>query len=147
MGDPSRLFKRFLTFRADGGGQVYLEDEVVASYKLAPTLRYPAKGNLSTYFMAGFHSLHCLSSVRSVVGNFMAKHKVGGQYDIPEIMWEHTANCLADIRQALLCNLDETLLVVSDTIHPGYHQNKVCKDLGPVHEWLEWNFNRKFDGP
>jgi hypothetical protein len=76
----------------------------------------------------------------------MEAHKVGGQYDIPGPVWEHTLHCLADIRQALLCNLDETLLVISATIHPGYHQNKVCKDLGPVFEWLEWNFEGKFGG-
>ncbi|KAK4063528.1 uncharacterized protein Triagg1_9405 [Trichoderma aggressivum f. europaeum] len=43
-----------------GGGQCFLDDEVVASYKLPPSLRHPGKGNFTGYEMAGYHSLHCL---------------------------------------------------------------------------------------
>lgn len=74
----------------------------------------------------------------------MEAHKVGGQYDIPDEIWEHTVHCLSDLRQVLLCNIDETLLVISDVIHPGYLQKKVCKDLDPIVEWLEYNFEGKF---
>lgn len=54
---------RVLTVNAAGGGQLLLDDDVVASYKLPNSLRVPEKGNHSAYMMAGYHSLHCLVSL------------------------------------------------------------------------------------
>ncbi|KAG6041160.1 hypothetical protein E4U41_005798 [Claviceps citrina] len=128
-----------------GGGQVFLDDEVVAVYKLPPSLRNPAKGNYTAYMMAGYHSLHCLTGLREVIGKFMAAHKIGEQYDIAEEKWRHTVHCLADLRQLILCNLDETLFIIPEGyIHPGLHQKKVCKDPRPIIEWLEYNYEGRF---
>ncbi|KAK5997610.1 hypothetical protein PT974_02974 [Cladobotryum mycophilum] len=127
-GDPywSDLFPK-------GGGQVFLDDEVVAAYKLPPSLRSPTKGNYTAYMMAGYHSMHCLTGLRQVIGKFMAAHKIGEQYDISENKWRHTVHCLADLRQLVLCNLDETLFVFEEGyIHPGYHQKKMLDHLAPV---------------
>lgn len=76
----------------------------------------------------------------------MAAHMVGEQYDITDHKWLHTVHCLADLRQVLFCNFDETLLNFEAKIHPGYHQEKVCKDLRPIDEWLEYNYEGKFQG-
>ncbi|KAH6647200.1 hypothetical protein BKA67DRAFT_663539 [Truncatella angustata] len=129
-----------------GEGQVYLEDEVIASYKLPPSMRNPAKGNLTAYLMAGYHSLHCIGSIRQSLGRFMAAHIIGEQYDITQHDWLHTVHCVADLRQVLLCNFDETLMPYQATIHPGYHQKKVCKNMRPIDEWLEYNYEGKFQG-
>jgi hypothetical protein len=74
----------------------------------------------------------------------MAAHKIGEQYDIPEDKWIHTLHCLADLRQLVFCNFDETLLAFEGDIHPGYHQKKVCKDMRPINEWLEYNYEGRF---
>ncbi|ETS74365.1 hypothetical protein PFICI_14231 [Pestalotiopsis fici W106-1] len=138
-GDPywSALFPK-------GDGQVLLEDEIVESYKLPPSIRIPAKQNLTAYFMAGYHSLHCIAGIRQVLGQFMAAHITGGDYNITEHKWQHTVHCLADLRQVLFCNFDETLLAFEEHIHPGYHQQKVCKNMAPIDEWLEYNYIGKF---
>ncbi|KAL7928723.1 hypothetical protein V8C35DRAFT_317364 [Trichoderma chlorosporum] len=128
-----------------GGGQVFLDDETVAAYKLPPVLRNPAKGNYSAYMMAGYHSLHCVTGLRQVIGRFVAAHRVGEQYEMPQKTWLHTIHCLADLRQLVLCNIDETLMSIEDeTVHPGYHQKKICKDDRPIVEWIEWNYEGKF---
>ncbi|KAH8886212.1 hypothetical protein GQ53DRAFT_828214 [Thozetella sp. PMI_491] len=127
-----------------GGGQLLLEDQVVAAYKLPPTLRVPEKGNQSAYMIAGYHSLHCVTAIRTMLAKFMEAHRTGTKLDMTDDWWEHTMHCLADLRQLVLCSMDETLYVISDVIHPGYHQKKVCKDLGPIDKWLEYNFEGKF---
>ena len=55
--------------------------------------------------------------------------------------WLHTKHCLADLRQYIMCNFDETLLFAEDLIHhPGIEQLKLCKQMGPIDEWLEENY-------
>jgi hypothetical protein len=50
--------------------------------------------------------------------------------------WGHTKHCLGELRQSLLCNLDETLLAQSDQLHdPGDGQQLQCKDLKAINEW------------
>jgi hypothetical protein len=79
-----------------------------------------------------------------VLGKFMEAHSKGEQYDITEHKWQHTMHCLSDMRQVLFCNFDEHLLTFEGTIHPGYHQKKVCKNMQPINEWLEYNYEGKF---
>jgi hypothetical protein len=64
----------------------------------------------------------------------------GAPYDINEY-WLHTRHCLADLRQYIMCNFDETLLRVKDLIHhPGEEQLKLCTQTDPIDRWLEENF-------
>jgi hypothetical protein len=50
--------------------------------------------------------------------------------------WGHTKHCLGELRQSLLCNLDETLLAQPDQLHdPGDGQQLQCKDLKAINEW------------
>lgn len=74
----------------------------------------------------------------------MEAHLKGEQYDVPPRKWLHSVHCLSDLRQVVLCNLDETLFTFTEDIHPGFHQPKVCKDLRPIDAWLEWNYEGKY---
>jgi hypothetical protein len=76
----------------------------------------------------------------------MAAHIIGEQYNITQHDWLHTVHCVADLRQVLFCNFDETLMPYEETVHPGYHQQKVCKNMRPIDEWLEYNYEGKFQG-
>lgn len=51
--------------------------------------------------------------------------------------WRHMRHCLADLRQTVLCNFDETLFSAPDLEHhPGQEQLRLCKKLDPIDSWL-----------
>ncbi|XMA17518.1 hypothetical protein WAI453_010309 [Rhynchosporium graminicola] len=124
-----------------GGGIVYLSQEYIESRRLPISTISPNRpGNKSVYEIAGYHSLHCVSALRANLWRAKGALEGGLPYDMEEY-WYHTVHCLADLRQYIMCNFDETLMRVEDLIHhPGQEQLKLCKDTGPIDRWLETNY-------
>ena len=56
---------------------------------------------------------------------------------VEDEQWTHASHCLGDLRQALLCNLDVTLLAQpAKEASPGDGQSVQCKNLTATIDWL-----------
>ncbi|KAH8803008.1 hypothetical protein F5884DRAFT_756310 [Xylogone sp. PMI_703] len=141
-GDPywEALFPNDPDTERRGNGVVFLSDELVEAYRLPPAARHPQRGNRSVYEIAGYHSLHCLSAVRATTNRLLKAQETSQPYIMDHTRWNHIKHCIGDLRQYLLCNFDETLLVGHDSIHPGKDQTKLCRDLGPINKWIEGHY-------
>ncbi|KAI5203521.1 hypothetical protein AUEXF2481DRAFT_1553 [Aureobasidium subglaciale EXF-2481] len=99
-----------------------------------------------------FHQLHCLSLLRDELikayGNKTAStpdeghHHIralhGGYTDLTKVHWYH---CLDYLRQALICNADNTIeMCVGDASKPiatGWNRTHQCKSTKPMWDFFE----------
>ncbi|KAI1115970.1 hypothetical protein F5Y14DRAFT_408800 [Nemania sp. NC0429] len=111
-----------------GDGLVSLPDEWAASHGLpASAKRYKHTSN-SIYLVAGYHQLHCLVIIRSVLYHL----KEGAELAVP---FAHAIHCLDTLRQSTICHADDTILYTSDFHTYGDGQSKMCKDWSALERW------------
>ncbi|KAJ4301949.1 hypothetical protein N0V90_004045 [Kalmusia sp. IMI 367209] len=98
-------------------------------------------------YMAGLnvhHHLHCLKSIRRVIYR--------DYYDLYEDdeMWIHLEHCMDDLRQAIMCNADFTLLTYDWLPNyrkpwPNFNVDYECVNWAILDEWAEKRVFSLFD--
>lgn len=112
-----------------GQGVVYLPTPWAESQNLPASSKNVNDESQSTYFVAAYHQLHCLSVIRSALYKF----KEGRE---KEVKWEHTIHCLDSLRQSAMCRADDTLLYTEDGNVFGDGQVRECRDWERLQEWV-----------
>lgn len=113
-----------------GQGVVYLPTTWAEQYGLPVSLPNTQNASESTYFVAAYHQLHCLSVIRSALYKFSEGRN-------EEVKWEHTIHCLDSLRQSTMCRADDTLLYTEDGNVFGDGQVRECRDWEKLREWVE----------
>ncbi|KAH8892134.1 hypothetical protein GQ53DRAFT_863878 [Thozetella sp. PMI_491] len=121
-----------------GNGIVALKDETVAQMQLPPSVKNPMEEYRSLYILAGYHSLHCLTLIRHAMFQYYLNQNAPITHIMEEGRWMHAKHCLSDLRQSLICNLDETLLAQpNNNAQPGDGQLIQCKNITTTVNWLK----------
>jgi hypothetical protein len=113
-----------------GQGVVYLPTAWASTHDLPVSLPNANNASESTYFVAAYHQLHCLSVIRSA----LYKYSEGRD---KEVKWDHTIHCLDSLRQNAMCRADDTLLYTEDGNVFGDGQVRECRDWERLREWAE----------
>ncbi|KAK4207916.1 hypothetical protein QBC37DRAFT_297720, partial [Rhypophila decipiens] len=113
-----------------GDGLVTLEDTWSQSQLLPPSVKRYKNSTQSIYLVAGYHQLHCLTILRSVIHHL----NEGLPLSVP---LAHATHCLDSLRQSTMCHADATLLYTEDTHTYGDGQSRVCNDWAALQRWTE----------
>lgn len=125
--------------RDTGDNVMALDNDFAASLGLPPSQSYPWDEKKSIYIMTGLHELHCAAVIRIAINQHedslpRAKH-----------MWpyHHVMHCLDILREAVMCNADDTPLAIEGDpgkgdatgtrVVPG--QTKQCRDWDAMSAW------------
>ncbi|KAF2790299.1 hypothetical protein K505DRAFT_220508, partial [Melanomma pulvis-pyrius CBS 109.77] len=115
-----------------GQGLVAIPNAVATSLHLPASIAFPAKLSTSTYFVAAYHQIHCLSVIRAALYHFAE----GTPQTVPMM---HTLHCLDSLRQEVMCHADGTLLYTEDGKVFGDGQVRECGDWEGLREWTVEN--------
>ena len=96
---------------------------------LPTTVAAPVRPGTGVYIVSGYHTLHCLTVLRSSLYHF----RDGENQTEP---FSHLVHCMDQIRQTMMCNLDTTLLAADDPDHFIDGQPHQCKDFWGLHRWM-----------
>ncbi|KAF2192971.1 hypothetical protein K469DRAFT_714992 [Zopfia rhizophila CBS 207.26] len=112
-----------------GQGVVYLPTEWAEERGLPTSDKNVNNASESTYFVAAYHQLHCLSVIRAALYHFKEQH-------VQKVKWDHTIHCLDSLRQSVMCRADDTLLYTEDGNVFGDGQVRRCRDWKGLQEWI-----------
>ncbi|KAL8688493.1 MAG: hypothetical protein Q9218_005612 [Villophora microphyllina] len=101
-------------------GTVALDDSYVKEMELPMSQRFPWDEGKGLYLLNGFHSLHCLKTVRQLVLEFDR----GLDQSEPT---EHILHCLDALRQDIICYADDTPRYTG--LQPQGRSDSVQRDL------------------
>ncbi|MCJ1408889.1 hypothetical protein MMC19_002966 [Ptychographa xylographoides] len=113
-------------------GSVALSDEDAAAWGLPVAQRFPWDQTKGLYFLSGYHSLHCLKTVRQTIVELRDGQALS-------IDLEHALHCLEGLRQDVICHADDTPRYTSFA-HPGLSgvgQVRMCRDWSKLEAWSE----------
>ncbi|KAI4244324.1 MAG: hypothetical protein L6R40_003050 [Gallowayella cf. fulva] len=113
-------------------GTVALDDSYAASLGLPLSQRFPWDQDKGLYLLNGYHSLHCLKTIRQVVLEFDR----GVERSEPT---GHVLHCLDALRQDVLCYADDTPRYTGfqPAGRSGTGQTRQCRDWNKLEAWAQ----------
>ncbi|PYI06043.1 hypothetical protein BO78DRAFT_316369, partial [Aspergillus sclerotiicarbonarius CBS 121057] len=124
-------------------GIVSTIDSHSASQLLDQTERLPLAGREDEYVITldVFHQMHCLDIVRmALYRDRYDKHFYFPNGTVDYCKWLHVDHCLDQVRQALVCNADVSVVhyAWSDTVQgnrPRVDNQHTCRNYTKILEW------------
>ncbi|ETI29101.1 hypothetical protein G647_01554 [Cladophialophora carrionii CBS 160.54] len=95
---------------------------------------------------SGYHDLHCLNYIRQALDREYYTDIVFDRTTpvMPGMAGDrlHLDHCIELLRQSLLCHMDLTpipkrWLVNGNMLHADQDQMHTCRDVGPIHDWID----------
>ncbi|KAI1119425.1 hypothetical protein F5Y14DRAFT_395250 [Nemania sp. NC0429] len=123
------------------------------------TERLPTVGREDEYAVTldVFHQMHCLDIVRmSLYRDRYDKHFYKPDGSVDYCKWLHVDHCLDQVRQALLCNADVSVVYfqwsdVVEGLRPRVDNKHTCRDYSKILDWaksrsvdaMDWHPSRR----
>ncbi|KAI8624524.1 hypothetical protein F5Y19DRAFT_312655 [Xylariaceae sp. FL1651] len=116
-----------------GGGSVTVTEEFVTKHGLPLGAKSMQRPGEMHYLIAGYHQLHCLSVIRD---QLYEPFGITSMSDA--IKRDHLLHCVENIRQALYCFLDPTLINLEmEWPYVPNGQKHVCRNRDALAAWAE----------
>lgn len=109
---------------------VAINDDFAMRTGLHESQRWPWDSSKGLYLLQGYHSLHCLTMLRT---SLTEMHDENPQ----SLRFTHINHCLDALRQEIICNADDTPRYsgISQKTGTGEGQCRMCKDWKRLEEW------------
>ncbi|KAK8146410.1 hypothetical protein G3M48_003153 [Beauveria asiatica] len=118
----------------EGDGIVALSDDEVHELDLVQSARSFHDASKSIYLVAGFHQLHCLSQLRSLI----IKLHLDPSFSITDPTYYHTMHCVDVVRQQIMCHADGTLIYKRpEDKYPGDGAIRTCNNFDALTTWTK----------
>ncbi|KAH8705818.1 hypothetical protein BGW36DRAFT_354212 [Talaromyces proteolyticus] len=117
-----------------GQGIISLPKDWAKAKGLHPSATFPWDHSRAVYLVAGYHKLHCIKKIRRWI---VATERGSQRTD----HYEHVLHCLDGIRQAILCEGDDTPLYLSEVGDKisGRDEPRQCRDWSKLDRWAKEN--------
>ncbi|MCJ1462680.1 hypothetical protein MMC07_001283 [Pseudocyphellaria aurata] len=134
FGEDEALADRLWENISIDNGTVALGDSYVEAIGLPTSQRFPWDQEKGLYLLNGFHSMHCLKTIRQAVLEFDR----GLDRSEPT---HHILHCLDALRQDILCYADDTprYTGMQETGRSGTGQRRQCRDWSQLEAWAQQN--------
>ncbi|KAL6787359.1 hypothetical protein V8C43DRAFT_291397 [Trichoderma afarasin] len=118
----------------EGDGIIALTDGEVRDLGLVHSARAFHDASKTIYLVAGFHQLHCLTQLRSLI----IKLHLDPAFSITDPTYYHTMHCVDVIRQQILCHADGTLIYKRpQDKYPGDGGIRTCNNFDALTKWTK----------
>ncbi|KAL7909509.1 hypothetical protein GGI35DRAFT_385220 [Trichoderma velutinum] len=118
----------------EGDGIIALTDDEVRDMGLVHSARAFHDASKSIYLVAGFHQLHCLTQLRSLI----IKLHLDPAFSITDPTYYHTMHCVDVVRQQILCHADGTLIYKRpQDKYPGDGGIRTCNNFDALTKWTK----------
>ena len=91
----------------------------------------------SVFQVDAFHQLHCVARVREMIISYPSLLKLNPDLGEQDRYYQHTLHCVDYLRQAVMCNLDLTLVSTGHDLEFDHSPPRQCRDWDAVVGWVD----------
>ncbi|KXT15258.1 hypothetical protein AC579_4847 [Pseudocercospora musae] len=105
-----------------GHGAIVISPEFKEQHGLPDSIRHPFHQNMYAYALEAYHMLHCIQVLRK---DFLLTREGKS----PTKPLEHAMHCFDALRQSVMCQASDELLVITGRGHAsGFNQTRMCRN-------------------